>query len=196
LVEGETAIYKIKGAIKQHSMKKLASCFLITQIALTAFAQPDQKAFFGFGIGLDYGGIGIKAELQPAPRIGIFGGFGFNLDRPAFNAGISYSFLTEERAQPFITAMYGYNAVLLVVDDPVYNKTFYGFTAGAGCNLFNKQRKNKFTLDLLVPFRTQAFNDYYTKLKNHPYIYFEQDVLPVTFTIGYNFLINNKKTIQ
>ena len=65
MVEGETAIYKIKGAIKQHSMKKLASCFLITQIALSAFAQSNQQAFFGFGIGLDYGGIGIKAELQP-----------------------------------------------------------------------------------------------------------------------------------
>jgi len=100
-------------------------------------AQENKQAFkqnyFGLGSGLDYGGIGIKAEILPVKWLGIFGGFGYNLNDPAYNAGLSFKMLPAKKLRPVIMTMYGYNAVLLFKGRRERSKTFYGLTTAPGC---------------------------------------------------------------
>lgn len=163
--------------------------FIIGFSATKAIAQSTPKAFFGLGLGLDYGGIGIRGEAMPQKHIGLFLGAGYNFVSPAFNAGASYKVLAKGRAQPFVTAMYGYNAALKVQYG--FSKDYYGLTTGAGCDLYDADGKRKWVFALLVPFRKQAFHDTYQSLKDAGYE-FNPGPLPIAFTIGYNFLVTSK----
>jgi hypothetical protein len=66
-------------------MKHLLLCLTLLFITCISFSQENsnepfsQKFFFGPGIGLDYGGFGIRGEIQPHKNIGIFIGSGYNL---------------------------------------------------------------------------------------------------------------------
>lgn len=146
----------------------------------------------GFGAGLDYGGLGIRAEFQPHKNIGLFGGFGYNLADPAYNAGFNVKLLPDKRVVPILTAMYGYNAVIKLKYGP-YNadaKSYYGPTVGAGCEVYEKNNKNKWLFEILVPFRSAEFHDRYNSLKDAGYE-FNPGILPVSFTIGYNFSVSS-----
>lgn len=171
-------------------MKNLLATLLLLFIVYQLNAQSNQKAFFGIGAGLDYGGLGIRAEAQPVPSVGIFCGVGYNLLNPAFNAGASYKFLTNKRVQPILLAMYGYNGVIKVQSRYPY-KTYYGFSIGTGVEIYNKEKKNKLALEVLLPFRPE-FDKHLQDLKDGGYTF--PGVTKVTFTIGYNFYIaKNKK---
>ncbi len=157
-------------------------------------AQAQQKAFLGTGAGLDYGGLGIRAEFQPIKTIGIIGGFGYNLASPAYNVGLSFKVLPEKRITPTLMAMYGYNAVIRI-KYPLGNvdaKTYYGPSIGAGCEIYDNNNKNKLALEIFLPFRSSEFHDRYDELKDAGYD-FQPGILPITFTIGYNFSINKYK---
>lgn len=159
----------------QRSTRLLTACLCLA--SLSVHAQPATKAFFGFGGGLDYGGFGIRAEVQPHKNLGFFGGVGYNLADPAYNVGASYKIGTFGRVQPIITAMYGYNAAEKIKYGwgAAYSKSYYGASVGAGCELYTHSLKNKWAFEVLLPFRDKAFKDRYP------------DMLPVTFTVGYNF---------
>lgn len=152
-------------------------------------AQQNQKAFFGIGVGFSYGGLGIKAEFQPAPSVGAFVGVGYNLLDPAFNAGASYKFLTNKKVQPILLAMYGYNGVIKVPSRFPY-RTYYGFSIGTGVEIYDKEKKKKLVLEILLPFRPE-FDEHLQELKDGGYKF--PGVTPVTFTIGYNFPITKNK---
>ena len=172
---------------RESAILLLASSFVVA----CANAQSTQKAFFGIGGGLDYGGLGLRGELQPNKNIGIFVGAGYNFAAPAFNAGASYKIVTGGKAQPFLTAMYGYNAVIKIKN--AFADDYYGFTTGVGCELYERDGKRKWLFELLVPFRRQEFRDQYQELKDFGYE-FNPGILPVTFTIGYNFLVSSHST--
>ena len=173
-------------------MKTKKNCFIISLMVITIAsitnAQSQQKAFFGIGAGLDYGGLGIRMEYQPIEKLGIFGGVGYNLADPGINGGLSYKILTGKRVKPIITAMYGYNGVIKIkyAFGGVDGKSYYGPSIGAGCEIYNVKGNNKLLLEILVPFRNSEFHDRYDSLKEAGYK-FESGILPVTFTIGYNF---------
>jgi hypothetical protein len=161
-----------------------------------AQAQSQQKTFIGIGAGLDYGGLGIRAEFQPIKNIGIIGGVGYNLVDPAYNVGLSFKVLPEKKITPVIMAMYGYNAVIKIKNPSggtFYSKSYYGPSIGAGCELYNRSRKNKWAFEIFLPFRSSEFHDKHDELKAEGFE-FHPDVLPVTFTVGYNFSINKYKT--
>jgi hypothetical protein len=66
--------------------------------------------------------------------------------------------------QLLVTAMYGYPGVIKVQNYfggviPELTKTYYGLTAGAGYVLYDKNKKNKLVLEILVPFRSTELND-------------------------------------
>ena len=175
----------------QRKTTLLAICFFLA--SFLGHTQSVSKFFFGLGMGLDYGGVGLKAEVQPHPNIGLFAGGGYNLLDPAYNFGASFKLLPNRKVQPFITGMYGYNAVLKIKNIygnviPEMSGTYKGFTAGAGVDLFDSRQKNKLTLEILVPFRSKEFTDYYQSLKDAGYE-FKPGILPITFTVGYNFSI-------
>jgi hypothetical protein len=174
---------------------KSRSLFLFLFLFNWSIVQSQQKVFLGIGLGLDYGGIGMRTEFQPVKEIGIIGGLGYNFAEPAYNIGLSLKILPEKRATPIITAIYGYNGVIKI-KYPLGNtdaKSYYGFSAGAGCEIYDKNKKNKLTLEIFLPFRSSEFHDHYDELKDAGYD-FKPGILPVTFTIGYNFSIAKQKS--
>ncbi len=173
---------------------------LFTLISIkTVNAQADaensshQKAYFGFGLGIDYGGFGMRAQFLPAKNIGVFGGFGYNLVDIGYNAGLIIKPLPGKKIQPVLLAMYGYNAALKVNYGfgASFAKSYYGFSAGAGCEIVNK-KNHVWSLELLVPFRNSEFDEKYNSLKNSG-VEFNPGILPITFTVGYNFAVKPPK---
>jgi hypothetical protein len=143
----------------------------------------------GFGLGIDYGGIGGRLTAAPVKQAFFFGGLGYNIDGFGYNVGAGFRFLPEKRICPYILAMYGYNAVVLVFINnqyqKQYNKTFYGPSAGLGLEQRAwKNAKNYFNMELLYLFRSQKFKEYKTKLENDLGAKFL--LLPVSFSIGYH----------
>jgi len=167
------------------------ACLLI--LSLYAHAQSKQKSFFGIGTGLDYGGIGFRAEFQPVGAIGIFGGFGFNLVTPAFNAGISIKAAPGKRFCPVFTGMYGYNAAIKIkrFGGGDIATSYYGVSVGAGFELYNKSMRNKLLVEILGPFRSSKFKRDYDSYKRNG-ISFDTKPKDVYFSIGYNFGIGAK----
>ncbi len=151
-----------------------------------------KQSYFGLGLGFDYGGIGLKAEYLPSKYIGLLVGFGYNLVDPAYNLGLSFKALPGKKVTPIIIAMYGYNAFIKIKNaagNISYSKTYYGATVGAGADIKFGRNSNKISLALLAPFRHSAFHNDYDGLKDAGYK-FEQDILPVAFSVGVNFAIN------
>jgi hypothetical protein len=177
--------------------RKLLSIILVTGMVLNMYdvnAQTEQKAFLGIGAGLSYGGLGLRGEYMASKSLGVFAGVGYNLADPAFNAGVSLKILPGKRVVPLVTAMYGYNAALKVSysDGSSESNTYYGPSIGAGCEFYDRSGRNKWLFELLVPFRNSDFHNRYDELKNMG-VEFNPDILPVAFTIGYNFSISSKE---
>jgi hypothetical protein len=184
--------------IKYSMVLFLTSIFIMNRIVAQE-SMPDNKkkekynqAYFGLGAGLDYGGIGLKAEFLPAKWLGIFAGGGYNLLDPAYNAGLSFKMLPGRKVQPVLTAMYGYNAVIKFKGRRELSKTYYGATVGVGCEVKYGTNSNKLSFALLVPFRSSAFHSRYKELKDRGHK-FDPDILPIAFSLGCNFAINKKE---
>lgn len=148
-----------------------------------------QRFSAGLGLGIDYGGIGGRFTVLPVKQAFLFGGLGYNIDGLGYNVGAGFRFVTEKRMVPYLIAMYGYNAVMLVFINneyqKQYSKTFYGPSAGFGLEQRRgKDAKNYFNLELLGLFRSHAFKDYKTKLEKNLGAKVIQ--LPVSFSVGYH----------
>lgn len=154
-------------------------------IAFTSF-------YAGIGLGLDYGGIGFKAEFLPIKNIGIFAGAGANLDKVGLNGGLSWKILPDKKATPVVMAMYGYNAVIKVKGAGRFNDTYYGPSIGAGYEIKTKKNSNKWSFAIIVPFRSKEFEDRYDELRDLGFE-FNPGKTPVLFSIGYNFNSSGKK---
>ena len=172
--------------------------------ALSAFSQEDTKdskpadeyeyegyderefASFGFGLGLDYGGIGIQIAFMPIKSIAVFGGVGYNLDGAGYNAGASFLLMPDKKVCPKLVAMYGYNAVIVVKGADQYNKTYFGPTIGGGIQINTRNNQNFINIELLVPFRSSEFDADVKSLKNNSSITDFQDPLPIAFSFGYH----------
>ncbi|HRO42015.1 MAG TPA: hypothetical protein PL009_04240 [Flavipsychrobacter sp.] len=117
--------------------------------------------YTGFGLGLDYGGIGLKVEYLPVSFLSLFGGVGFNLASVGVNAGVSLKMLPGKTFRPTATIMYGYNAVLIVKNSngaTVRKGTYFGWTPGVGFEAdVNKRRTNKISVQVFRPFRSDEF---------------------------------------
>ena len=155
------------------------------------FSQPEvqearvPKAYFGLGMGLDYGGFGAKAEFLPIKHVGLFAGVGYNLLSVGWNAGLTYKILPRKIVSPNLMAFYGYNAVLKIDGAPEYNITSYRISFGV--NLDIKLRRNKLSLGLFYPIRSEKFKERYNAAKNNPGIVFKNELFPITWGIGFNF---------
>lgn len=178
--------------------------FLLLIISFNVFscclAQMENKAnravfYGGFGTGLDYGGIGFKAEYLPSKHVSVFAGAGANFDKVGLNGGLSFKIIPDKKSTPFITAMYGYNGVLktksVVGNVTTFVKTYYGFSAGGGYDIRVGKKMNKISLAVLFPFRSQKFTNKYNELKNAGYT-FKPDKSNVMGSIGFNIGVSGK----
>jgi hypothetical protein len=148
-----------------------------------------KKVYFGIGLGMDYGGIGFKAEFVPFKYVGIFAGAGYNIARVGVNAGVSVKAFPDSRLTPTAIGMYGYNAVIVVAGDADRTKIYYGPTIGIGGELKVGRRHNKLYVAVLRPFRNDEFETDYEAVKNDPSIDMKQSINPVTFSFGFNFAL-------
>jgi len=179
----------------------ITSYFFLVSVFVCHAQKQDSKAanpnfYAGLGLGLDYGGIGFKAEFLPVKNIGIFAGAGANLDKVGLNGGLSLKILPDKKATPVIMGMYGYNAVLKVKSPfgnaVIFQKTYYGPSLGAGYDIKTRKKNNKWSIAIIVPFRSQAFEDKYNEYKEAGFE-FNPGKTPVLFSIGYNLNSSNNK---
>ena len=149
-------------------------------------------AYLGIGVGLDYGGIGVKAEYMATPAFSGFAGVGYNFVGAGVNAGLTYRFSAEKRTRFFLTGMYGYNAVLPVNNgnggNALFKQVYYGPSAGGGLEFDSRDRAKKATITLLVPFRKKSFREDFNELEDMG-VEFRTKPIPVAFSFGYSWAL-------
>ncbi len=70
---------------------------------------------FGYGLGIDYGGIGARFTYLPLKQIGVFAAIGFNFLNFGYNAGLVYRITpNKKRLCPYANFFYGYNALIKI----------------------------------------------------------------------------------
>ncbi len=184
-------------------MKKLLTCLALCAMCGYSFAQSDSvdkdeydenyefsetkevDVSAGFGIGLDYGGIGGRLTFAPAKYVALFGAIGYNFNGAGYNGGLIIRILPDGKVCPFISAMYGYNAVILIDGWDEANKTYYGVSFGTGIEL-RMRSGNYWNFEMIIPARSQEFKDDFDALDQNPGIEI-QAPFPVQISVGYNF---------
>ena len=155
-------------------------------------AQSDaQEVYLGLGFGLDYGGFGGKLEYLPVPKFGLFAGLGYNLLSAGFNFGATYKISPDKKVSPNLMVFYGYNAVFKGADDYAsqYDATSYGVTFGGNLDIKVGDKGNKISIGLFIPIRSSKFNDKYDAAKADPNLEMKNELLPIGFSFGYNFML-------
>jgi hypothetical protein len=149
-------------------MKRLLPAILVLFCTHFSSAQendlkPTSPFNLGVGVGLDYGGVGIKIPMISfTPWAQLFGGLGYNGAGAGFNSGVLIRSSPQRQISTYATAMYGYNAVLItesVGGGQRTERTYYGPSFGCGIEFRNKPEGNFFTFGLLFPIRSEKFND-------------------------------------
>lgn len=136
------------------------------------------KSSAGIGLGLDYGGIGMKVTLAPTSPVSVFGGLGFNLDKVGYNLGLELNFQPQAKTTGFLSAMYGYNAVLIRSSGSTSTgETFYGPSFGIGLKSRSRASEDYFTFQVIYPIRDAAFINAPKSI----------NAWPVLVSLGYNF---------
>jgi hypothetical protein len=149
----------------------------------------DQTPFnLGLGVGLDYGGVGIKIPMISfRPWAQLFGGLGYNGDGAGFNTGILIRSSPKHQISTYFTLMYGYNGVLItesVGGKQRTERTFYGPSFGGGIEFRNREGADFFTFGLLFPVRSEKFDDSSQLVKTI------RRPGEVVLSIGYHFMFN------
>lgn len=147
----------------------------------------------GLGIGEDFGAFGGNITVYPQQNIGLFVGFGDAIAGFGYNIGVKIRALPnhgQSKVRPFFEAMYGYNAAVAVSNASQDNKLFYGPTVGAGLDIGSTRKGKGFlSLAILVPIRSPDVQNYIDQLRANG-VSFPNDLLPITFSIGYHFILN------
>ncbi len=172
---------------------KLSSLLLVLVLATGNLSGQtfERRTYMGLGLGLDYGGVGVKVELLPVDHLGIFAGVGYNLSSAGWNVGAAFKITPTKRVCPNIVAFYGYNGVFVGGDSYAekYNSTSYGFTVGGNLDIKVNSKGHKLTFGLFAPIRSKSFMDKYNAAKNDPYLDITSELLPVAFSFGFNWAI-------
>ena len=158
----------------------------------TLYAQEHNSKYLGIGSGFDYGGmLGAKFEILPVKYVGIFGGAGYNLLSVGWNVGGTYKILPDKKVSPNLMVMYGYNGVFKGTDSysKRYDMTSYGVTAGVNVDIKLGQKGHKLSGGLFVPFRSEKFRDNYDAAKSDSNLNLYNELLPVAFSVGFNFAL-------
>lgn len=106
--------------------------------------------------------------------------------------------LPDAKIQPVAVAMYGYNGSIKISGNhqvlsahglDKVSKTYYGFTSGIGGELKVGRKDSRLYAAVLYPFRSKEFRDNYDLVKNSSVVDLNGDLLPVTFSIGFNWVV-------
>jgi hypothetical protein len=176
-------------------MKYLFFCLVLISASTTVaqdytrydLPEAESKMNIGLGIGLDYGGIGGRITFLPLKKLAVFGGIGYALADFGYNLGTQFRFAPDKTVCPVFGLMYGYNGVIKVQGASKYDKVYYGVSVSGGIEIHFGGRDNFMNVELLVPFRSEAFRDDWDHIKQQSNISIVSDPLPIAFSIGYHF---------
>lgn len=161
----------------------------ITLLALTNIClghsklAPGQRGFYiGVGLGLDYGGLGAKAEVLPKQWISAFASAGFTSVDMGYNVGLCGHFFTKSHIRPVIFGMYGYNASVYGTFENFNGanrkerRLHFGFTVGTGAEFdIGKNKNKKIVVNFLLPLNDK--NDFPE----------DAQIAPSFLSFGFNF---------
>jgi hypothetical protein len=141
----------------------------------------------GIGLGLDYGGIGARVGGLVSPGVELFLGVGYNIAEIGWNAGGLFRLAPDKRVCPTLTAMYGYNAVI-VIKGPGQDleKVYRGPSFGGGLEVKSRSSDNFWHFQLFVPIRSSEYKDDIDALDNDANIEMTKP-WPITISVGYHF---------
>lgn len=144
-----------------------------------------------FGLGIDYGGLpGASLMYSPNRKISIYSGIGNAFVGVGYCAGIKLrgSFAKTQAVVPFITGMYGTNAVVRIRDVRPLSKIFSGFSIGGGLEIHpNVSRQNHFSFTVILPYRKPAVKNYLDFLESNYGMIYTSKLKPVLLSIGYQY---------
>lgn len=172
------------------------SSFLSIQPASTDTV-PVDKLSVGLGGGYEFGGLGGNITYYLTRGIGVFFGAGYPLTGFGYNAGFKFRIVVDESSatyMPYLLAMYGYNATVVVPSYRQKDKTFYGVTIGAGIDF--RPGNSKFgyiSAAVYVPIRSGVKE--YVNFLNYTYgiTYSTSRIYPLSASIGYKFILQRYK---
>ncbi len=204
--------YKIFDFIKELQVRKtsllLFSVFFITSLFGQDFAsnvkkneveekkQPlvEIKRTFdvGVGFGMDYGGIiGVQLTYVPIKYAGVIASAGYYVVDLGWQIGIKGFILPKtnlKKVRPTVKFMYGTNRLIIVDGASQYNKSYLGFTPGAGVEFrFGAKKTHGLNLDINVPINSSEFNNDYQELIDDPAIDVTAPPSPIAISVGYHF---------
>ena len=146
---------------------------------------PTGGTYFGFGVGLEHGGIGVRADLRPIPELSVFGGAGYAFAGIGWNLGFACRLRPGHKVVPYVTAMYGYNTAYVLRNQAtrttIDSELYFGPSFGAGVEFMKKVDAAFWRVGLLFPIRADEVAE------EHPEI--SEKLWPVLFSIGYHFRI-------
>ncbi len=164
---------------------RIVAISLLSLPAVVSAQRDDPLAgmvFFGPGVGIDHGGIGMRLDVHTTRFVGVFGGVGYALAGIGWNAGLHLRMLPGKRACPYLTGMYGYNTAVKILAAPgVHSRQelYYGISTGAGVEFWNATRSRYFHLGLIIPFRSLDVERDYPEIS--------KELFPVLVSLGLHF---------
>ncbi len=142
----------------------------------------------GLGLGIDYGGIGAQVQCRPAKPLVVFAGGGYAFAGFGYNVGAQGRILPDAKWCPFVAAMYGYNAVIVVKGADQYNGIYYGPSVGLGVENHHRDNEGSFwRFELILPFRPVEFQEDIDALKKKPNIDVRSEPPPFSFSVAFHF---------
>jgi hypothetical protein len=152
-----------------------------------AYAPGAERLVVGFGGGLPYGGLGVQMQWRPSRVIGLFAGFGYAIVGTAGGGGVVLRLSPDTRFCPFLTGMYGYNGIIDIRPSHKYNGVYYGTSFGVGGEFHGRNRSRFFSVQVLLPQRSQEFQDASAALRRNPNVVIDNDPWPLVVALGYHF---------
>lgn len=150
-----------------------------------------RKVYVGGGIGLNYGGFGVQANLLPIPIVRLSVGYGTNLIDMNYNLGFNFRLFPYKRFCPVISYMYGYNGGIKTNDITNSGTSFNGSSFGAGIEIWNKRKVHFFQFQFILPIRSLVFEE---QIQMYEESFFKKlNYSPILISLGYHFGIRGRK---
>lgn len=151
------------------------------------------QSSLGIGVGLPYGGIGIKLGYNTSDHVTFFGGLGYNLVGIGANGGIQLSIPSEKQSEFYFTGMYGYNSVIISKDRSVMGGVYAGPSFGTGLKINSMSTRGNFwDVGLLGPVRSPKYKNAIQEIERSRNMRLESKPWPVLFYFGYNYNISKE----
>ena len=146
----------------------------------------------GAGFGLDYGGIiGLQVTYIPIKYAGVIASIGYYAVNLGWQIGVKGFILPKtnlKKVRPTVKFMYGTNRLIIVDGASQFNKSYLGFTPGAGVEFrFGSKKIHGLNLDVNIPINSSEFNEDYQALIDNPAIDITAPPSPIAISVGYHF---------